>query len=98
MFSRSLTTFCTCMGMYGFSRGYRSEQFDGRHKMITRHKLTTDRITTSVLNGMLYSVPIFNLYYVSKLLNRLEIEHRNLDPKEFPSEYREIDGECKSTF
>ena len=91
MFSRSLTMFCTCMGMYGFSRGYRSENFDGRDKLTT--KLTTTRITTSIINGVLYSAPIFNLYYFSKLLNRLEIEHKQLDPKEFPSEYREIDGE-----
>lgn len=92
MFSRSLTTFCTCMGMYGVSRGYRSEQFDGSCQ------LTTDKISSSVLNGLMYSVPIFNLYYLSKLLNRLEIEHKQLDPVKFRSEYKEINGECKSTF
>lgn len=91
MFARLLTTFCTGMGVYGFSRGYRSE-IDGRSK------LTMDKISSSILNGMLYSIPIFNMYHFSRLLNRIEIEHKNLDPEKFKSEYKEIDGECKFTF
>lgn len=91
MFSRLLTTFCTGMGMYGFYRGYRSE-IDGRSK------LTMDKISSSILNGMLYSIPIFNMYHFSRLLNRIEIEHKNLDPEKFKNEYKEIDGECKFTF
>lgn len=92
MFSRSLTTFCTCMGIYGFSRGYRSEQFDGSCR------LTTDKISSSIFNGMLYSIPVYNLLHFSRLLNRLEIEHKNLDKEKYKSEYKEINGECKSTF
>jgi|Laugrespbdmm15sd_2_1035082.scaffolds.fasta_scaffold148235_1 hypothetical protein len=90
--SRLLTTFCTCMGMYGFSRGYRSEQ------NLHRHKLIVDKVSSSIVNGLLYSVPIYNLYHFSKLLNRLEIEYKNLDPEKFEIEYTEINGVCKSTF
>jgi hypothetical protein len=80
------------MGMYGFSRGYRSENNDDRHTLII------DKVSSSIVNGLLYSVPIYNLYYFSKLLNRLEIEYKNLDKEDFCIEYREINGVCKSTF
>lgn len=89
VFFKSLITTSGVMGVYGFSRGYRSNDIAGQPR------LTMDRINNGFLNGVLYCTPLFNVVHFSRLLNRLEVEYLDLDPEMYKNEYREITGVCK---
>lgn len=93
LLKRSFIGFTTYMAVYGFSRGYRSEFAYGNID-----KLTTDRIRSGILNGLIYSAFPFNIYQISRLLNRIEIESKGLNKNDYPEEFREITGECYYTF
>jgi len=83
--------FSSMMGVYGFSRGYRSRDFSGKEP------LTIDKFTHAFVNGLLYTVPPFNVVYISRFLNRIEIEYFDLNRDEYKSEYRETVGNCSDT-
>lgn len=84
----------TSFGLYGFSRGYRSSSTYNPDN----EKLTSDRIFSGSLNCLFYMIPPWNLFYITKLLNRMEIEYKNLDKNLYNSEYKELTGTCKDTF
>lgn len=90
-FAKTLFGFSSMMGVYGFSRGYRSLDHNGREP------LSMDKVTHGFLNGLLYTAPIFNIIYVSRLINRIEIEYLDLNRDNYKSEYREIVGDCMDT-
>ena len=91
-FERTLGAFSLLMGTYGFTRGYRS-QIEPSKKV-----LTMERIGYGLFNGILYSMPVLNILYFSRLMNRIEIEYYGLDKKRYISEYKEVIGECMDTF
>lgn len=82
--------FCFIMSGYGFSRGFRAAQ--------TENKLTTDTIMSSCLNGLYCGTPIINIFPTIRLINRIEIEKRELDRNLYESEYKEMMGVCNDTF
>lgn len=93
-FFNSFLVLNTSLGIYGFSRGYRSgSKYEPNHEKLTSHK-----ILGGTINSIFYMIPPWNLYYVTKLFNRMEIEYKNLDKGLYKSEYEDITGECKDTF
>jgi hypothetical protein len=84
--------YTTYMSVYGFSRGYRSEDQSGRKKLLM------NRINVGLLNGILYAVPPVNITHLVRLINRLEIENKGLNPRDYSFEYEEVYGECYDTF
>ena len=84
--------FCASMGVYGCSRGYRSQHYEEVYD-----ELTTDRITLSLLNGIIYATPGFNIVSFVRLLNRLEIQHKKLDKNKYKLNYKEVHGICYDT-
>jgi hypothetical protein len=76
-------------GTYGFSREYRAK---------VENRFFTEKIGISTLNGIFYTVPPYNIYYLSKLLNRLEIKKRKWDTTDHKDQYTEFFGNiCYST-
>jgi hypothetical protein len=76
-------------GTYGFSREYRSK---------AENRFFTEKLSMSVLNGIIYMVPPYNIYYLYKLLNRLEIEKRKWNTLDYKDQYTEFLGNiCYST-
>jgi hypothetical protein len=84
-------SFCVGMGVYGFTRGYRA-QISG-----SKENLTSDKITNATFNSLFYTLPIANIGPTLRLINRLEIEHKQLDKNDYKDNYREIVGECHDT-
>ena len=79
-------------GIYGFSREWRSNH--GHQKIFL-----TKKFGYSLYNGLIYAMPPFNLYFLYRLLNRIEIKKRSLHKKNYINEYTEISGHvCNSTF
>ena len=79
-------------GVYGFSREFRS-------KNLYTERFFTEKIFVSSLNGMLYLTPPYNIYFLTKLLNRLEIQSKTMDKKLHEDEYTEFFGNtCDSTW
>lgn len=91
-FFKIYSGFCTISGIYGFSRGLRSQSWDNKDKLIV------NKFIGSFVNGILYSIPIYNTIYLAQLINRIEIKYRNLDPEKYQSNYIELDGKCNDTF
>lgn len=86
----------TSLGVYGFSRGYRAEtKYDRESKY---DKLISERLLNGGLNSIFYMIPPWNVYYVTKMLNRVEIENKKLDKELYKKEYEEVVGECEHTF
>jgi hypothetical protein len=80
------------LGLYGFSRGYRSSS-----KYDHNEKLTSRKILDGTITSIFYMIPPWNLYYVTKLLNRMEIKYKNLDKSLYNSEYEDLTGQCTDT-
>ena len=88
---KAYISFCTGMGVYGFTRGYRSNI----HK--DRESLTAEKCVSGLLNGICYGTPIFNIGPIFRLVNRLEIQHKSLNKEEHKSNYEEFMGICNET-
>lgn len=92
---RSFLVLNTSFGIYGFSRGYRAESIVRDDSYID---LTSYKLTKGFFNSLMYMVPPWNVYYITKLFNRIEIDMKGLDKNMYKSEYEEIVGECNSTY
>lgn len=76
-------------GTYGFSREYRVK---------VENRFFTEKISVSILNGIFYMIPPYNIYYLAKLLNRLEIEKKKWNKIDYKDQYTEFLGNpCYST-
>lgn len=84
-------TFCVGMGVYGFSRGYRSRVINEKERLIS------DKLTNAAFNGLFYAAPIANIGPTLRLINRLEIEHKGLNMNDYKDNYREFVGDCEET-
>lgn len=88
---KTYIAFCSGMGIYGFTRGYRSNIREDKEN------LTAEKCLSGILNGICYAVPIANIGPTFRLINRLEIEYKNLNKEEHKSNYEEFIGICKDT-
>jgi hypothetical protein len=88
-FSRLYGGFCVSMGLYGFTRGFRSETESKR--------LITDKLAAGFFNSLMYSAPIVNLWPLTRLVNRLEIDYNDLEKKQYQDSFRELVGDCYDT-
>ena len=87
--SRTILLSSLFMGSYGVYRGYNVE---------TNNTLLTDKIISSLFNGIFYTAPIVNFIYIKKFLNRIEIEHRGWNKHDYENEYTEFNGINFNTF
>ena len=91
------------MGVYGFTRGYRSKPYSQYMYKTEKDKLEKERlITTKVINGLgngfMYSLPIWNIPMVLNLCERIEIEMKGYNKEEYVKSYVEwFDGKCDET-
>lgn len=92
-FFKSFLVVNTGFGMYGFSRGFRAQS-----KYETEPKLLSYKLLHGLASSILYMVPPWNVYYATKLINRIEINKRKLDITNYDEEFEELGGTCKDTF
>lgn len=97
MFQRIYYSFCASMGLYGYTRGYRStDDFNSKNEKFER--LTSDKIASGIINALYYATPIINTWPALRLINRIEIEYKDLDKNKYESSYTELTGKCDETF
>lgn len=93
LFYKNFWRFHIGMGIYGFTRGFRSE-----YEKSPRKILFSERIVGSVANSCMYFTPIWNLHHLYRLFNRVEILIRGLDKEEYKINYEEpFSGNCFHT-
>jgi hypothetical protein len=93
-FSKGLFGFCSSMGVYGVSRGYRAQNKYNTETTETE-TLTSEKITKSIFNGFFYAIPVANIVPIIRLFNRLEIDYKGLNPNDYKDNYREYVGNCE---
>lgn len=87
--------FSAGMASYGFTRGYRSRSFYERFG--ETDYLTADKIIHGLITSVEYAIPINNFIVFGRLINRLEIEYKQLDKEKFRDNYKELVGICNDT-
>jgi len=93
----------TMMGVYGFTRGYRSKPYNQYKFKSDKDKLENELLLTTkcingLLNGWMYSMPILNIPMILNLCDRIEIEMKGYNKEEYVKSYVEwIDGKCDDT-
>lgn len=80
------------MGMYGFTRGYRSHD-----KINKNERLIAENVSNGLINGYFYCLPLYNFKWIYTFLNRVEVKYRNLDKKMYEKNYEEMYGICDDT-
>lgn len=91
-FFKAFLVLNTGFGIYGFSRGYRAQS-----KFDTEPKLFSYKLMHGLANSIFYMIPPWNVYYATKLINRIEIDRRKLDKSNYLDEYEEVCGKCEVT-
>lgn len=81
------------MGLYGFTRGVRVQNKPSLHEKVPL--LIGDRLVNGLCAMCVYALPGWNIYMLSRLMNRVEIDYKGWDPEHFPDEYEEGIGYCK---
>jgi hypothetical protein len=91
--------FSGVMGGYHFIRGCQvSHRKPLRSNEWTKADiLIADRFTNGLANGALYALPIWNIYGLFRLINRIEIHCRGFEKDKYPEEYEEVGGYNLST-
>lgn len=103
LFYKALTRFHIGMGIYGFTRGFRSDYENSFSRFITRDKsqrklLLSERVFDGVANSMIYVAPLWNIYFLYCLLYRVEISIRGLKKDDYYYYYKEpVSGYCFDT-
>lgn len=70
-------------GIYGFLRS-----FNGSYN--PPDDVFGNRLLVSVVNGFMYSAPVYSEYYKLKLLNRIHIKLSNKDPSLYKDSYKDM--------
>jgi hypothetical protein len=78
-----LISYSILSGMYGFTRS-----MNGHHDQ--SHDVIGDKLLIGLINGAMYSVPPYSLFYGIKLLNRIDIKLNGKDPSNHTDNYRDI--------
>lgn len=79
-----LIKYCAATCLYGFTRGMRS------HDENNPNQLISDRFCTSLINSVIYANPPSSLFYLHKLMGRIEIKLTNKNPQEYKYYYQEF--------
>ena len=85
------------IGLYGFTRGYRSIPYEVKYDTTGQRVLLTQKISNGLMNGLIYCTPILNIPMVMSCINRIEIKARGLEPNKYVSSYQEWTGMCYDT-
>lgn len=94
LFYRYYVRYSIGMGLYGITRGYRSEP----KQQGVSPPLLADRVVLSIANGFVYSLPGWNVVHMLKLVNRMEIRMRGWNPADYPLSYEEcMMAHCSDT-
>ena len=103
----SFYTLYFSFGIYGFSRGFRSN-YDynsftkgsgNKEYEYNSNRFFTEKLFLGTLNAIIYVTPPYNIYYLAKLLNRLEIQRKSLNKSDYKDQYIELfGGKCDSTW
>jgi hypothetical protein len=91
-FGKFYTGFCFTMGLYGYTRGFRSTSSYDKSP-----RLTTQKLSMGFFNALLYSAPVYNLWPLARLVDRLEIDYNGLDKTQYKDAFIELVGECYDT-
>jgi hypothetical protein len=90
LFHKLYTGFTFGMTAYGFSRGYRCEEY--------KNRFYTDKIFAGVVNSTMYTAPGINLFPLYRLVNRIEIDYKKKDKHAYYENYIELVGKCHDTY
>lgn len=77
------------MGLYGASRGYRSNYQFHDKKWVKVERLYGYRLMDTVGNGINYAWPMFGLLGLFRLMNRIHVRQMGWKSDDFPKEYEE---------
>ncbi len=79
------------IGVYGFTRGFRATyHFDRNEKRYVQSTyLLGDRIVYAAMNGIMYTLPGWNIIALIRMMNRIEIYINDLDKTTFSFNYVE---------
>ena len=78
-----LISYSILSGVYGFARS-----MNGHHDQA--HDVIGDKLLIGLINGVMYSVPLYGFFYHVKLLNRIDIKINRKDPSNHKEEYRDM--------
>lgn len=100
---KTITRFHIGMGVYGFTRGFRSNYDHSISRVITqdtsqRNLLLSERFLEGFINSTIYLAPVWNIYPLFCLSNRIEISIRGLKKDDYKDYYKEpFSGYCFDT-
>ena len=100
---KSIIRFHIGMGIYGFTRGFRTNYDHSLSRFISKDEsqrklLLSERLFEGSINAMIYLAPIYNIYPLFCLSNRIEISIRGLKKDDYINYYREpFSGYCFDT-
>jgi hypothetical protein len=83
IYKNKLISYSILSGVYGFARS-----MNGYHDQ--PHDVIGDKLAIGLINGVMYSVPPYGLFYGMKLLNRIDIKLTGKDPSNHDSDYRDM--------
>ena len=78
-----LISYSILSGVYGFARS-----MNGHHDQ--PHDVIGDKLLIGMINGAMYAVPLYGLFYQMKLLNRIDIKINGKDPLNHKDNYRDM--------
>lgn len=78
-----LISYSILSGVYGFARSMNGHN-DQPHNVIG------DKLAIGLINGVMYAVPPYGLFYGMKLLNRIDIKLTGKDPVNHTDNYRDM--------
>lgn len=88
-FNKAYTTTTFALFSYGFSRGYRCQEYKQEHHSV--------KISAGIVNSTAYVVPVLNFYPIWNLMNRITVNYFNLDQNKHKDNYKELVGICYDT-
>ena len=100
---KAIIRFHIGMGIYGFTRGFRTNYDHSLSRFISKDEsqrklLLSERLFEGSINAMIYLAPIYNIYPLFCLSNRVEISIRGLKKDDYIDYYKEpFSGYCFDT-
>lgn len=89
--SKIFWSFHGTMAVYGMTRGYRIEPPSNKPLLFT------ERVTSALMSGYVYGLPLMNLMYLKALSDRIEIHIRGFNRDLYKDSYKELSGVCDRT-
>lgn len=88
---RAFAYYSVGMGVYGATRGYRSNDSYNYHekKWEKTQPLLGYRLMGTLFNGVMYACPPSGIIKLLNLINRIQIRQMGWKSEDFPKEYEE---------